>query len=297
MLLMESRRYVPLSSVRSISIVPTILVVLLVCQLHHSTALSSTNTATPPASSQVIEVYVQGLENLPRVIDAANEYTRLSGFTINITASANGITRLINVFLPGNSSGSGGTRVETNATLTSSFLPDVILYKSRYVIDIIKYLQPLNQLINADDSLAWQDIFSILRSYLATFNGVIYCIPLNGPLYHMNYRTDLLVRDSLPFPQSWSDFNYIAKLYQGQDLNNDTEPDYGVCIGWSDSEVLGDLFYTIFSAYAQTNFTSQGIFFDLETFDPLVDNDAYRTALRVCTTALPKIVVPFSFSL
>jgi hypothetical protein len=246
----------------------------------------------------VLQVYIQGEENLPRVVDAADRYTQLTGISINITASLNGVTRLINVLFTSNETSPATPSAPTSsANLFRSYLPHIILYKSRYVIDISKYLQPLNQLINADDSLAWTDIFSILRSYLATIDGTIYCIPLNGPLYHMNYRTDLLARDSLPFPQSWSDFNYIAKLYQGQDLNNDGEPDYGICIGWRDSEVLVDYFFAIFAPFAQYNFTSQGIFFDLETFDPLVDNDAYRTALRVCTTALPKIVVPFSFSL
>jgi multiple sugar transport system substrate-binding protein len=95
------------------------------------------------------------------------------------------------------------------------------------------------------------------------------------------YRSDLLKRDGLKPPATWDDYLAMAKRYNGKDLNDDGKPDYGSCIAKKRSAQSYWMSWSVAGSYLQAEGTSQGAFFDAGTMRPLVNNQAFATALDV----------------
>jgi len=183
-----------------------------------------------------LNVFLQDLDDYGRVATAGADWAKMSGVHLNLTVG-------------------NATLVSLNEAINSGNY-DVYIYHARHMITLHDSFLPLDTYVASDTTIAWSDIFPYLRSFVASFDNVIYGIPLDGPIYHMIYRNDLLQANQLPLPGSWPEFNYIAKYYHTHDLNSDGKPDYGVCIAWADPAVALDYFFAVFASYAQTNSTT-----------------------------------------
>lgn len=143
-------------------------------------------------------------------------------------------------------------------------------------------LEDLSDEVAADGDIQWDDIAPFFRNYIATYNGSIYVIPLDGDFHMIYYRTDLFEEAGLAAPRTWEEYLSAAAQFNGQDLNGDGEADYGSCIP---KVRQGQSFWWIIdfaSARLQSQGTGQGMFFDLDTFDPLLGpNPAFIRALEL----------------
>jgi multiple sugar transport system substrate-binding protein len=143
-------------------------------------------------------------------------------------------------------------------------------------------LEDLTERVANDPDLAWDDIAPFFRNFIATYNGSTYVIPLDGDFHMIYYRTDLFEEAGLEPPRTWEDYLAAAAQFNGQDLNDDGEADYGSCIP---KVRQGQSFWWVIdfaSARLQSQGTGQGMFFDLETFDPLLGpNPAFLQALEL----------------
>ena len=97
------------------------------------------------------------------------------------------------------------------------------------------------------------------------------------------YRTDLLKQAGMQPPKTWDDYLAIAKAFNGKDLNGDGKPDYGSCIAKKRNAQSYWMVTSVAGNYIQSKGTAQGAFFDTETMKPLIDNDAFKAALKVYT--------------
>jgi multiple sugar transport system substrate-binding protein len=167
------------------------------------------------------------------------------------------------------------------ATGTNSF--DSFVFAPQWMVDYIVpgYLEDLTDRIAADPAIKWNDIAPFFRDFSATYGGRIYTIPLDGDFHIVYYRTDLLEQAGLKPPETWEDYVNIAKTFHGQDLNGDGDPDYGSCISKKRNAQAYWFIYSIASAFVQSQGTGQGAFFDTETMEPLVNNEAFAAALDV----------------
>lgn len=163
------------------------------------------------------------------------------------------------------------------ATGTNSF--DAFVFAPQWMVDYVVpgYLEDLTPRINADEAVEWDDIAPFFRDFSASFGGKIYTIPLDGDFHIGYYRTDLM--DSPP--QTWDEYLARAAEFHGQDLNGDGDPDYGSCISKKRGAQAYWFIYTIAASFIQSQGTSQGVFFDTETFEPLVNNEAFAKALDI----------------
>jgi multiple sugar transport system substrate-binding protein len=163
------------------------------------------------------------------------------------------------------------------ATGTNSF--DAFVFAPQWMVDYITpgYLEVLTDRIAADPDLQWEDVAPFFRDFSATFAGDVYTLPLDGDFHMGYYRSDLI--DSPP--RTWDEYIEVAAEFQGQDLNGDGDPDYGSCI----SKKRGAQAYWFITDFAapmiQSQGTSQGTFFDTETFEPMVNNAAFKRALEL----------------
>jgi multiple sugar transport system substrate-binding protein len=167
------------------------------------------------------------------------------------------------------------------ATGTNSY--DAAVFAPQWMVDFIEpgYLEDLTDRIKADAALKWDDIGPFFRDFSATYNGRIYTIPLDGDFQMVYYRTDLLQQAGMQPPKTWDDYLAIAKAFQGKDLNGDGKPDYGSCIAKKRNAQSYWMVTSVAGNFIQSQGTGQGAFFDTETFKPLINNDAFKAALKV----------------
>jgi multiple sugar transport system substrate-binding protein len=143
------------------------------------------------------------------------------------------------------------------------------------------YLEDLTERVNTDEALQWEDIGPFFRDFSATYQGRVYAIPLDGDFQMVYYRSDLLERDGLEPPATWDDYLAIAERYQGEDLNEDGEPDYGSCIAKVRSAQSYWMAWSVAGGFLQAQGTGEGSFFDAEDLAPLVNNEAFGAALDI----------------
>jgi multiple sugar transport system substrate-binding protein len=160
---------------------------------------------------------------------------------------------------------------------------DAFVFAPQWMVDYIipGYLEDLTEHVAADADIEWNDIAPFFRDFSATYNGRVYTIPLDGD-YHMGYyRTDLLEEAGLEPPRTWDDYLAIARFFHGKDLNGDGEPDYGSCFSKKRGAQGWQFAWSFVSPFVQTQGTSQGAFFDVQTMQPLVHNEGWRKAMQI----------------
>jgi len=160
---------------------------------------------------------------------------------------------------------------------------DLIVFSPIWLPDFINanYLADLTPKIKADAALKWDDIVPFFQKYGGTYNQKIYGIPVDGDYYMLYYRSDLLEKAGLKPPSTWDEYLAIAKKFHGKDLNGDSIPDYGSCLPKKPNHVGWWAFWSIAGSFLQTQGTSQGGFFDLETMKPLTNNPGFGKALDI----------------
>jgi multiple sugar transport system substrate-binding protein len=173
------------------------------------------------------------------------------------------------------------------ATETNSY--DAWVFAPQWMVDYIVpgYIENLTARVAADENLEWSDVAPFFRDFSATYQGDIYTIPLDGDFHMGYYRTDLLDEAGFDAPKTWDEYLEVAEFFYGKDLNGDGDADYGSCITKKRGAQAYWIIYSIAGGLLQSQGTSQGVFFDTETMEPLVDNEAFRKALEIydATTA------------
>jgi multiple sugar transport system substrate-binding protein len=196
------------------------------------------------------------------------DFEALSGATIEVTTVPFG--DLYNSILTDQTTG------------TNSY--DAFVMSPQWNADFVSagILEDLSDYVANDPDIQWDDIAPFFRNFIATYNGSIYVIPLDGDFHMVYYRTDLFADAGITPPRTWEEYLDAAANFNGQDLNGDGEADYGSCI----PKVRGgQSFWWIIdfaSGRLQSQGTGQGVFFDLDTFDPLFGpNPAFIRALEL----------------
>jgi multiple sugar transport system substrate-binding protein len=167
------------------------------------------------------------------------------------------------------------------ATGTNSY--DAFVFDPQWMGDFVPpgYLEDITDRVKGDQALKWDDIAPFFRDFSASYKGRTYTIPLDGDFQMVYYRSDLLKRDGLQPPATWDDYLSIAQRYNGKDLNEDGKADYGSCIAKKRAAQSYWMSWSVAGSYLQTQGTSQGAFFDVDTMKPLVNNQAFAAALDV----------------
>ncbi|MFL5679042.1 MAG: ABC transporter substrate-binding protein, partial [Chloroflexota bacterium] len=167
------------------------------------------------------------------------------------------------------------------STKTNAF--DAYVFDPQWMGDFVGpgYLLDLTDRVKADQQLQWDDIGPFFRDYNATYNGKVYTIPLDGDFHMVYYRKDLLEKDGIKPPATWDDYLTIAAKYNGQDLNGDSQPDYGSCIAKKKGAQSYWWIISIAAGLLQAKGTNDGAFFDTKTGAPLFGaNEAMTKALE-----------------
>jgi multiple sugar transport system substrate-binding protein len=195
----------------------------------------------------------------------APEYSALTGATINVTTVP--FNELYTKIL---------TDISTNTNSYQAFVFD-----PQWMGDFVTpgYLEDLSARVTADPAIKWDDVGLFFRDFSATYQGKVYAIPLDGDFHMVYYRRDILDRDGVKPPETWDEYLTIAEKYQGQDLNEDGQADYGSCISKKRGAQAYWWITSIAGAYLQTQGTTEGAFFNTTDMTPLVKNEGFAAAL------------------
>lgn len=237
----------------------------------------ATPTAAPAARTPAAGMQFEGVEvNVitftgPQIAEPlqrrAPEFQKLTGAKINVITVpfADLYQKILTDFTTG----------------TNSY--HVIVFAPQWMADYVEpgYLEDLTPRIEADPALQWEDIAPFFRNFSATYGGKIYTIPLDGDFQMVYYRTDLLEAEGLKPPETWEDYLAIAQHFHGKDLNGDGVPDFGSGIAKRRGAQSYWMFWSIAASFLQSQGTQQGAFFDVDTMEPLTNNEAFARALEI----------------
>lgn len=173
------------------------------------------------------------------------------------------------------------TILNDEATGTRSY--QAFVFDPQWMGDFITpgYLEELDSYIAKDKDIQWDDVGQFFRNFSASYQGKTYTIPLDGDFHMVYYRTDVLADLKMDPPKTWDEYLAVAKAANGKDMNGDGTPDFGSCIAKKRGEQGYWWITSIAAPFIQSQGTSQGAFFDTDTFKPLVDNPAFIRALDI----------------
>ena len=160
---------------------------------------------------------------------------------------------------------------------------DAAVFAPQWAVDYIVpgFMENLSARVAADENLQEDDIAPFFREFSQKFAGDTYMLTLDGDFQMVYYRSDLFAEADIAAPETWQDYIAAAKALHGQDMNGDGSPDYGSCISKKRNAQAYWMILSVASGFLQSQGTSQGIFFNADTMEPLVNNDAFAAALDV----------------
>ena len=157
---------------------------------------------------------------------------------------------------------------------------DAAVFAPQWMVDYVSggYLEELGPRIAKDKAIDWDQIGPFFRNFSATYGGKIYLVPLDGDFHMLYYRTDILAKLGLKPPTTWEEYLEVAKAANGKEF--DGTKVYGSCIAKKRNAQSYWFITDVTSSMVQSKGTSQGTFFDTKDMKPLIDNEAFRKALR-----------------
>jgi len=140
----------------------------------------------------------------------------------------------------------------------------------------------LTEYIVSDRNIILTDVLPIFRTTLASFDGTVFTLLFDGNIHSLFYRADLLDQKEFDVPNTIEELIEQVEEFNGQDLNEDGEPDFGLCIAFGEITSRDAQFANnVLATFLQTQSTNQGFLFDPDTFEPNINTDSARRGLTL----------------
>ena len=133
----------------------------------------------------------------------------------------------------------------------------------------------------ADKLINEADIAPYFREVNQKIGGATKLITVDGDFQMVYYRDDVLTAAGLTAPNTWEEYLANAKAVNGQDMNGDGVADYGSCIFKKRNAQSYFAISTVAAGAVQSKGTAEGLFFDLTTMKPKINNDAWKAAFEL----------------
>lgn len=174
------------------------------------------------------------------------------------------------------------------ATNTAAY--DIAIYPSNWLSEFIEN----NSVIALDEYLTGKDNWdSLIQAYydMQTYDGKRYAVPLDGDSIILYYRKDAFENEEyrakfkkqygyeLNVPKTWDEYMDAAEFFNGWDWDGDGKIEYGTIEAMAPKDVGGYIFLTHAITYAAHPDYPGYAFFDPNSMEPQVNNEAYKRAL------------------
>ncbi|MBN1296507.1 extracellular solute-binding protein [bacterium] len=183
-------------------------------------------------------------------------------------------------------------KMMTSFTLGSGAY-DMVLFPVGYVGDFAGggYLLSLDEYINNDADIQWNDIMPVYRERIASWGGETVCVPIDGDLHTTVVRIELMENAEhrrkfkekygyeIQLPDTWEQYYDLCEFAHNWDWDGDGKTEYGA----GEAQNKGGQSYWIFlsRALSYTCIAGQpGTVFDPDTMKPLINNPGFVQALE-----------------
>lgn len=167
---------------------------------------------------------------------------------------------------------------------------DVVVYGSLWIGDVAPYVAPIPQRY-----LDTPELRSVTSTYrqIATWDGRMIQFPIDGDRHYLKYRKSALENPAyqaqfekahgkpLTVPTTWQDYDQVARFFSGWDWDGDGEQEYGAAEFTSTAGMMVfSSFMSRAAPYAKHPDVQGGVFFELETMEPLINTPGFVRALE-----------------
>jgi len=163
---------------------------------------------------------------------------------------------------------------------------DAYIVQAPWLPPVVEGLENLSPRIRENaDIVQFLDINAASRSAVS-FNGTVRALPLDTDYVAIGWRQDTFFKHGLELspPRTIEELAELAEFLNERDHNDDGELDWGVCL-----TPQVNYFYAFVAPILQTKLTNeetgiptgQNIFFDAETFEPLIRGPGFKHALEM----------------
>lgn len=204
----------------------------------------------------------------------APEFEKLTGAKVNIV-----LTTFGDLF----------PRILTDFQNANSF--DAAVFAPQWLGDYVSggYLEPLDSYVKAAPELKWGEIAPFFREFSATYAGKTYMVPFDGDFQMVYYRRDLWENAgnrsafrtkygyALAAPKTWKEYRDMAEFFNGMTV--DGKKIYGAVEAMARNAQSYWILGSRAAAYMQYKGTGQGIFFNTNNMNPLINEEGFVRAL------------------
>lgn len=167
---------------------------------------------------------------------------------------------------------------------------DVLFYPSLWIGDFHNFLAPVPAAYKEVSGL--KDVSANYKD-VATWGEEMVQYPVDGDRHYMKYRSDIFdnaemqakfkteTGKDLRVPQTWEEYNEVAKFFSGWDWAGDGQPHFGSAEVTKRDDLMFSAFISRVAAYAKNPNVKGGFFFDLETMEPQVNNPGWVKGLEM----------------
>ncbi len=167
---------------------------------------------------------------------------------------------------------------------------DVMFYGSLWIGDLHDFLAP------APASYAKVGgMMDVTPNYkdVATWGDTMVQYPVDGDRNYMKYRADVFNNPAmqarfkkdtghdLRVPQTWDEYNEVAKYFTNWDWAGDGKKHFGSAEVTKRDDLMFSAFISRVAAYAKNPKVKGGFFFDLKTMEPQVNNPGWVKGLQM----------------
>jgi len=167
---------------------------------------------------------------------------------------------------------------------------DVLFYASLWVGDFNQYLATVPE--------AYQNVSGMLDltdTYrdVSMWEGEMKQYMVDGDRHYLKYRHDIFsdpamqarfeeeAGRALTVPETWEEYNEVAKVFSGWDWSGNGEANYGSAEVAQRDDLMFSAFISRAAPYAKHPDVTGGFFFDLETMEPLINNPGWVRGLEL----------------
>ncbi|OYR08654.1 ABC transporter substrate-binding protein [Brucella grignonensis] len=167
---------------------------------------------------------------------------------------------------------------------------DVLFYPSLWIGDLHNFLAPVPPTYMEVSGM--KDVTANYRD-VATWGDEMVQYPVDGDRHYMKYRSDIFdnpdmqakfkaeTGSDLRVPQTWEEYNAVAKFFSGWDWAGDGQQHFGSAEVTKRDDLMFSAFISRVAAYAKNPNVKGGFFFDLETMEPQVNNPGWVKGLEM----------------
>jgi multiple sugar transport system substrate-binding protein len=166
---------------------------------------------------------------------------------------------------------------------------DVMFYGSLWIGDFYPYLEPPPEVY-----VKMPQMQDVTRNYqgVATWDGKMVQFPVDGDRHYLKYRSDVInspemqakykkaTGRDLRVPETWEEYDQIARFFNAWDWDGDGEKNYGSAEVVARDNLMFSAFISRVAPYAKHPAVKGGFFFDLETMKPLVNTPGWVKGLE-----------------